>query len=103
MTAYNVTAAYIVELPSVCGGRPHIVGTYVRVQDVLYWKEMDIPEDEIMECANLSRPQFYAALCFAYDREDAIRSYMNLDQKRGMPTPRHPGDAPPSYTNNGFN
>ncbi len=82
MTAYNVTAAHITQTPGVCGGKPCIAGRRIRVQDVYVWHElMGMSGDEIASAYDLSLPQVYAALTYAYEHLDEIRQAIHEEDE----------------------
>ena len=55
--------------PGVCGGKPRIAGTRIRVQDVMVWHErMNLSADEIASTyPHVSLAAVYAALTYYYD------------------------------------
>jgi uncharacterized protein (DUF433 family) len=72
---YNVTAAHITKTPGVCGGKPCIAGRRIRVQDVYVWHEvMGMDVDEIAGGYNLTPAQIHAALTYAFDHIEEIKS-----------------------------
>lgn len=64
----------IVAKPGVCGGRPCIAGTRVRVQDIYVWHELQgTSADEIVSrFPQLSMADVYAALTYLWDHRDDI-------------------------------
>jgi len=66
----------IVSKPGVCGGKPCIAGTRIRVQDVYVWHELQGQSaDEIASrFPQLAMGDIYAALSYFWDhREDILR------------------------------
>jgi len=61
--------------PGVCGGKPRIAGSRIRVQDVAVWHEyLGLSPDEIVaEHPGLSLGGVHAALAYYYDHRDAIQ------------------------------
>jgi uncharacterized protein (DUF433 family) len=85
--AYNESmdhtiASYIVSAPDRCGGRPHIAGTRIRIQDIVADHEYHgLSAEEIArEYPHLSLAQVYAALAYYFDHRDEIRRQMKADE-----------------------
>lgn len=68
----------IVSKPGVCGGRPCIAGSRVRVQDIYVWHELEgISADEIVSrFPHLTMADVYAALAYYWDHRDEILRHM---------------------------
>jgi uncharacterized protein (DUF433 family) len=89
---FDNTAAYIMRTPAKHRGRPFIVDTNIRVQDIYMWHEdVGMPVDEISERTNLTLACIYAALSFAHEYRDAIEAAITSDQQRGIQQPMPPG------------
>ncbi len=72
---------YVTSTPGVCGGKPCIAGTRIRVQDIYVWHELQGQSvDEIVaKFPQLTHAGVYAALSYFWDNRTAI-----LDEiKRG--------------------
>jgi uncharacterized protein (DUF433 family) len=69
---------HIVAKPGVCGGKPCIAGTRIRVQDVYVWHELQgLSADEIVSrFPHLTMAGVYAALAYYWDHRDEIRRQM---------------------------
>ncbi len=77
---YNVTAAHITQTPGVCGGEPHLAGHRVKVRHVYVWYEiMNMSADEIAAEYGLSLAQVHAALSYAYEHLDDIRTAIRAE------------------------
>ena len=64
---------HIVMTPGVCGGRPCILGTRVRVQDIVLRAESGATTDEILAALpHVSLADIHAALAYYHDNRDAI-------------------------------
>lgn len=88
---YNVTAAHIMSAPDIQLGRPVIVDTQVRVQDVFVWYEdLGMQPDDIADRCSLSLAQVFAALTFAYEYKDRIEAAIRHDRRMG-----HAPQVPP--------
>jgi uncharacterized protein (DUF433 family) len=68
----------IVRKPNVCGGKPCITGTRIRVQDVYVWHELQgLSADEIVSrFQHLTMADVYAALTYYWDHRDQIGRQM---------------------------
>ena len=63
--------AHIVSKPDVCGGKPCVRGTRMRVRDVLeYLAAGDSIDDLVAAFPYVSREQVLACLAFAADHSD---------------------------------
>lgn len=69
---------HIVSNPEVCGGRPCISGTRIRVQDIYVWHELQgLSADEIVSrFQHLTMADVYAALAYYWDNRDEIQRQM---------------------------
>ena len=58
----------------ICGGKPHISGHRVRVQDIALWHEkLGLTADEIIiQIPSLTFSDVYAALSFYFDHKEQI-------------------------------
>jgi uncharacterized protein (DUF433 family) len=57
----------------VCGGKPRIAGTRIRVQDILVWTEQGQSPDEIVAGhPHLMLADVYAVLAYYHDNRDKI-------------------------------
>ncbi len=68
----------IVSKPEVCGGKPCIAGTRIRVQDIFIWHELhSLSADEIVSrFPHLSMSDVYAALAYYWDHQDEMQNQM---------------------------
>jgi len=70
-------ARYIGSDPDICGGKPRVLGTRMRVRDVLgYLAGGDTVDELLAEFPYLTRDAVLACLAFAADRTDdpAVRT-----------------------------
>ncbi len=59
--------------PAVAGGKPHIRGHRITVQNIVIWHErMGQSVDEIASEYNLSLAEIYAALSYYFDHQDEV-------------------------------
>ena len=74
---------YIVVEPGYSGGKPHIVGRRIKVQDVATGHErMGLSVDEIAFQYRLELPEIYAALSYYFaHREDIDESMRQKDSE----------------------
>jgi uncharacterized protein (DUF433 family) len=68
----------IVSKPSVCGGRPCIAGSRIRVQDIYVWHELQgLSADQIVSnYPHLSMADVYAALAYYWDHQHEMQMQM---------------------------
>jgi uncharacterized protein (DUF433 family) len=66
--------------PEVCGGKPRIAGTRIRVQDIYIWHELHgLTADEIVDAyPHLTLGDVYAALTYYHDHREAIHDDMEM-------------------------
>jgi uncharacterized protein (DUF433 family) len=71
----------ILSKPEVCGGKPCIAGTRIRVQDIYVWHELQgQTADEIVSAfPQLTMADVYAALTYYWDHREEIQSQMAED------------------------
>ncbi len=72
----------IEQSPDVCGGKPCISGTRVRVQDIVAHHEFQgMSPDEIASgFPHLTLADIHSALAYYFDNQDEIRLQMNTDE-----------------------
>ena len=73
---------HIVRTPGAMGGRPHIAGHRIRVQDIVFWHEKrGRSVDEIVaDFPGLSLAQVYSALAYYFDNRDEIDDAFTKDE-----------------------
>jgi uncharacterized protein (DUF433 family) len=65
--------SHITTTPGIAGGKPHIAGRRLTVQQIVVWHEqMGYSVDEIATQYDLTLSEIYAALAYYYDHKDAI-------------------------------
>ena len=69
---------HIEATPGICGGRPRIRGTRIRVQDIVVWHErMNLSSDEIASRhPQVNLAAIYAALAYYHDHRAEIDQQM---------------------------
>jgi uncharacterized protein (DUF433 family) len=69
---------HIESKPGVCGGKPCIAGTRIRVQDIYVWHELQgkTPDEIISDFPQLSLADVYAALAYYWDNREEIQRQM---------------------------
>jgi uncharacterized protein (DUF433 family) len=69
---------HIVSEPNICGGKPCIAGTRIRVQDVYVWHELQgLSADEIVSrFQHLTMADVYAALSYYWDHREELQRQM---------------------------
>jgi uncharacterized protein (DUF433 family) len=73
--AEPTTVAHIEIRPGICGGKPCVAGTRIRVQDIRVWHELQglTPEEIIAQYPQLSLADVHAALTYYHDHRDEIQ------------------------------
>ena len=73
-----VSREHIAITPQVCGGKPRIAGTRIRVQDIYVWHELQGQSaDEIVsDFPHITLADVYAALTYYWDHRDQIQQEM---------------------------
>ena len=68
----STVVKHIEATPDVCGGKPRIAGTRIRVQDIYVWHELHgLSADEIVEASpHLTLADVYAALAYYHDHRN---------------------------------
>lgn len=76
-----IPAQYVDVLLDVCGGRPHICGTRVKVSEIVsrhVYQEESV--DDIVEALpQLTLAQVHAALAYYYDNHDEIEAELRAE------------------------
>jgi uncharacterized protein (DUF433 family) len=77
----STVVKHIEATPTVCGGKPRIAGTRIRVQDISIWHELHgWSADEIVDAyPHLTLADVYAALAYYHDH----RADMHHDIEAG--------------------
>jgi uncharacterized protein (DUF433 family) len=84
MTTDLLTSATHIEATSgICGGKPRVAGTRIRVQDIVVWHDrMGLSADEIVSrYPQLTLGGVYGALAYYYDHRQAIDAQMEAGRK----------------------
>ncbi len=72
---------HIRKVEGMCGGRPSIDGTRVRVVDIVFLhKEGYTPEQMLEKHPDLNPAQIHAALTYYYDNPEEIDAYFAEDE-----------------------
>ncbi|HEY2882808.1 MAG TPA: DUF433 domain-containing protein [Pirellulales bacterium] len=68
--------------PGVCGGKPRITGTRIRVQDVYVWHELQgkSADEIVVEYPQLTVADVYAALAYFWDHRAEIAPQMKAEE-----------------------
>lgn len=81
MTAKAVLDQHIEITPDVAGGKPHIAGHRITVQNVVIWHErIGLSADEIAAEYNLTLSEVYAALAYYHDHRAEIDESIRADE-----------------------
>lgn len=80
MATEAVLDRHIVTTPGVAGGRPHIAGHRITVQNVVIWHEWaGLSADEIAAEYGLTLSDVYAALAYYHDHRVEIDEAIQAD------------------------
>ena len=72
-TMNTAIATHIESTPDICGGKPRIADTRIRVQDIVLWTEMgDSVDDIVADYPQLTLADIYAALSYYHDHREQI-------------------------------
>lgn len=73
-----ITQKHIESKPGVCGGKPCIAGTRIRVWDIHVWHDLrgQSPEEIVAAFPQLSLASVHAALAYYLDHREQIESQM---------------------------
>jgi uncharacterized protein (DUF433 family) len=76
------TTNHIEYSPEICGGRPRVAGTRIRVQDIYVWHELQghSPEEIVTSYPQLSLAAVHAALAYYHDHREAIENEVRAEQ-----------------------
>jgi len=81
MAIETVLDQHISVMPGVAGGKPHIAGHRITVQNVVIWHEwMGLSADEIAAEHGITLADVYAALTYYYDHRDEINQSIQADE-----------------------
>ena len=73
----------VTRTPGVCGGKPCVAGTRVRVQDVYEWHAGGASVDKIIkQFPRLTRADVHAAMAYFWDHEAEVRALMEENRRR---------------------
>ena len=74
---------HISSSPDICGGRPVIAGTRIRVHDIYVWHELQglSPDQIVHEFPQLTLADVYAALSYFWENRDTLLAQMEADRK----------------------
>lgn len=73
---------HIESRPGVCGARPCIAGTRIRVLDIYVWYELHgrTPEQIVSDFPHLSLADVHAALAYYFDHREEIQQELRDDE-----------------------
>jgi uncharacterized protein (DUF433 family) len=82
-TRDSTEKTHITRTPGVCGGKPCIAGSRIRVQDIYVWHERQgqAPDEIVSRFPQLTLADVYAALAYFWDhREEIVRDMEDQDR-----------------------
>jgi uncharacterized protein (DUF433 family) len=79
----NTLADSIESTPGICGGKPRIAGTRVRVQDIAAWHELHGRSVDAIASGypHIGLPAIYAALAYYHAHRDQILADLKADEE----------------------
>jgi uncharacterized protein (DUF433 family) len=79
--AGSISREHIEISPEVCGGKPCIAGTRIRVQDVYVWHELhgQSADEIVSNFPHIALADVHAALSYYWDHKDEIHQQMKAD------------------------
>lgn len=79
----HIPADYVDVLPDVCGGRPHIHGTRVKVSAVVarHVYQGESADDIVEALPQLTLAQVHAALAYYYDNHDELEAELREEDE----------------------
>ena len=78
----SIVSKHVEVTPGVCGGKPRIAGTRIRVQDVVVLTEQGQSPDEIvMGYPHITLADVYAALAYYHDNREEIDQQMKASDQ----------------------
>ena len=90
---------YIEIIPAIMGGKPHIAGHRITIQNIVIWHEwMGHGADQIATEYNLTLAQVYAALAYYYDNRLEIEKSIQESKafveelRKQIPSKLNPND-----------
>jgi uncharacterized protein (DUF433 family) len=82
-TAQTIEKVHVMRTPGLCGGKPCIAGSRIRVQDIYVWHELQgkSPDEIVNSFPQLTLADVYAALAYFWDnREEILRQMKEQDE-----------------------
>ena len=77
MDTQPIIAKHIDQTPGTCGGKPRVVGTRIRVQNIVFWTEQGRSPDQIIaDYPQLTHGDVYAALTYYHDNRALIDQHI---------------------------
>ena len=84
-TAPATVYCHISETPGVCGGKPCIAGTRIRVMDIVVLQRQGVRPEQMLDHYS-SRPltlaEVHSALAYYYDHKNEIEASFEEDRQR---------------------
>ncbi len=111
LNSLETLSGHIESKPTVCGGKPCVAGTRIRVQDIHVWHNLQglSPDEIAFRFPQVTLGDIYAALAYYWDHRPEIQQQMREETdfveslKRQTPSPlaeklagKHAADDPVS-------
>lgn len=77
-----VIGEHIVATPDICGGKPRIAGSRIRVKDVVIWHDRQgmTPSEIVSKWPHVTLASIYAALAYYHDHREEMNAELAADQ-----------------------
>jgi uncharacterized protein (DUF433 family) len=105
-TVSGTEKVHITRTPGICGGKPCIAGSRIRVQDVYVWHERQGqgPDEIVSRFPQITLADVYAALAYFWDhREEILREMDEQDRVVEQAKARYPSKLPAKAGGTGGN
>ena len=78
-----VSKQHITSTPGVCGGKPCISGTRIRVTDIYVWHELQgqSPDQIVRDFPHLTLSDVYAALSYFWDNRERLLAQIEEERR----------------------
>lgn len=93
----SIDRPHIERTPEVCGGKPRVAGTRIRVQDIYAWHERlgRSPDEIVQRFPQLTLADVHAALAYFWDhRDEILRDIAEAQALESLLRQRHPPKLP---------
>ena len=90
----TIASEHISKTSTICGGKPCVAGTRIRVWDIHFWHDLrgQAPQEIVAAFPSLTLADVYAALAYYLDHREEIEAEMKQADEfaKGMEQQRKP-------------